>query len=372
MPSATSCSSAVGLAGETPSSARRASRVCTRAERGERWSSPANGDVRPNPACEAVEHERGRRLPSACRGGKPGSPHPAEGSGIGRDEDDGVERSPGLRPTGSDRGVGARELDQRRRPARVVVRAGRSCSVVSMGNDSDGVVERPRDDRDEVAELHLAEPGDVLPPDVGLYAQPVQLQLLLEPSSRRGCVERPGNATGMVAGELPGEVERRRAVERRRQWWRGQRPRPREREDEDHERTGEQQGYVPDEPGVDRPVDRAPPWSPPGTDGAGRLHAGGYSRRGQASACSDATAITMSDSSATILLVDDEDSIQKLLTYPLERDGYRVVQARDGDEALRALRREPSRPRRPRRDAPEASTASRSASAFGRRAPCRS
>jgi two-component system, OmpR family, response regulator len=38
--------------------------------------------------------------------------------------------------------------------------------------------------------------------------------------------------------------------------------------------------------------------------------------------------------SATILLVDDEDSVQKLLTYPLERDGYRVVQARDGEEAL--------------------------------------
>jgi DNA-binding response OmpR family regulator len=38
---------------------------------------------------------------------------------------------------------------------------------------------------------------------------------------------------------------------------------------------------------------------------------------------------------STILLVDDEDSIQKLLTYPLERDGFRVVSARDGDEALR-------------------------------------
>ena len=38
---------------------------------------------------------------------------------------------------------------------------------------------------------------------------------------------------------------------------------------------------------------------------------------------------------ATILLVDDEESVQKLLTYPLERDGYRVVQARDGEEALR-------------------------------------
>ncbi|HSF61884.1 MAG TPA: response regulator transcription factor [Gaiellaceae bacterium] len=38
---------------------------------------------------------------------------------------------------------------------------------------------------------------------------------------------------------------------------------------------------------------------------------------------------------STILLVDDEDSIQTLLTFPLERDGYRVVQARDGEEALR-------------------------------------
>jgi DNA-binding response OmpR family regulator len=37
---------------------------------------------------------------------------------------------------------------------------------------------------------------------------------------------------------------------------------------------------------------------------------------------------------ATILLVDDEESVQKLLTYPLEREGFRVVQARDGDEAL--------------------------------------
>jgi DNA-binding response OmpR family regulator len=36
----------------------------------------------------------------------------------------------------------------------------------------------------------------------------------------------------------------------------------------------------------------------------------------------------------TILLVDDEDAIQKLLTYPLEREGYRVVSARDGEEAL--------------------------------------
>jgi DNA-binding response OmpR family regulator len=43
---------------------------------------------------------------------------------------------------------------------------------------------------------------------------------------------------------------------------------------------------------------------------------------------------------STILLVDDEDSIQTLLTFPLERDGYRVVQARDGEEALRRFAEE--------------------------------
>ena len=38
--------------------------------------------------------------------------------------------------------------------------------------------------------------------------------------------------------------------------------------------------------------------------------------------------------SPTILLVDDEEAVQKLLTYPLERDGFRVIQARDGEQAL--------------------------------------
>jgi DNA-binding response OmpR family regulator len=43
---------------------------------------------------------------------------------------------------------------------------------------------------------------------------------------------------------------------------------------------------------------------------------------------------TPSHDSATILLVDDEDAVQKLLTYPLEQEGFRVLQARDGEEAL--------------------------------------
>ena len=44
--------------------------------------------------------------------------------------------------------------------------------------------------------------------------------------------------------------------------------------------------------------------------------------------------------SSTILLVDDEDSVQKLLAYPLEREGFRVLQARDGEDALRLFNSE--------------------------------
>src|SRR5665809_114006 len=46
----------------------------------------------------------------------------------------------------------------------------------------------------------------------------------------------------------------------------------------------------------------------------------------------------MGDPSARILLVDDEHAIQKLLTYPLRKEGYEVVPALDGHEALDRLR----------------------------------
>ncbi len=39
--------------------------------------------------------------------------------------------------------------------------------------------------------------------------------------------------------------------------------------------------------------------------------------------------------STRILLVDDEQSIQTLLSYPLRKDGYHVTSALDGSEALR-------------------------------------
>src|SRR6476619_6415310 len=42
----------------------------------------------------------------------------------------------------------------------------------------------------------------------------------------------------------------------------------------------------------------------------------------------------MTEGSARILLVDDEQSVQTLLSYPLRKDGYDVVSARDGQEAM--------------------------------------
>ena len=42
----------------------------------------------------------------------------------------------------------------------------------------------------------------------------------------------------------------------------------------------------------------------------------------------------MSSQPPRILLVDDEESVQKLLAYPLRKEGYEVVPARDGEEAL--------------------------------------
>jgi DNA-binding response OmpR family regulator len=46
------------------------------------------------------------------------------------------------------------------------------------------------------------------------------------------------------------------------------------------------------------------------------------------------TLLLMVDRAPRILLVDDEHAIQTLLSYPLRKDGYEVVQATDGRAAL--------------------------------------
>src|ERR1700742_442834 len=48
----------------------------------------------------------------------------------------------------------------------------------------------------------------------------------------------------------------------------------------------------------------------------------------------------MTDSS-TILLVDDDEAVRKVLSFPLERDGYEVIQAVDGEDAVRKFAEQP-------------------------------
>ncbi len=49
---------------------------------------------------------------------------------------------------------------------------------------------------------------------------------------------------------------------------------------------------------------------------------------------------TMSQKQKTVLIVDDEPNIVISLEFLLERDGWRVLIARDGQEALDAVQRE--------------------------------
>jgi DNA-binding response OmpR family regulator len=49
----------------------------------------------------------------------------------------------------------------------------------------------------------------------------------------------------------------------------------------------------------------------------------------------------VADRSARILLVDDEQSIQTLLSYPLRKEGYDVVNATDGRQALDRFEEQP-------------------------------
>jgi DNA-binding response OmpR family regulator len=51
--------------------------------------------------------------------------------------------------------------------------------------------------------------------------------------------------------------------------------------------------------------------------------------------------MTTPSRSARILLVDDEQSIQTLLSYPLRKEGYCVVQATDGRQALDRFAEQP-------------------------------
>ena len=204
-----------------------------------------------------------------------------------------------------------------------------------MSNNDDRLVERPLDDGCEVTELDLSDTGDVRAPAILLHSEAVERELVAEPVGRPSGVGRARHTVRVVPRELGGQGARGGPVERRRECRRGERAGSGDRQHGEQERDEHDRRERPDEAGVQRTLDRAAPRPPRGRglgtttkSAAGWLHRAGYSTAAQQKE-------TVPDSSSTILLVDDEDAIQSLLTYPLERDGYRVVQARDGEEALR-------------------------------------
>ena len=210
-----------------------------------------------------------------------------------------------------------------------------------MSNDDDRLIERAGDDGREVLELDAADSGHVLLPAVFPDGQAVEGELLAVPLDGGRGAGRAGHAVRVQARELGRQRGRGGRVERGRERRRGQRARAVQGEDEEQERGDEDDRDLAHEAHVDRALDGAAPRPPRCRAEAGGLHPGGYSKAGQAITpqASPPLIAEMPDSS-TILLVDDEDAIQSLLTYPLERDGYRVVQARDGDEALRRFAEE--------------------------------
>ena len=130
---------------------------------------------------------------------------------------------------------------------------------------------------------------------------------------------------------------------------RGSARRARDREGRQQERERDEEPGPAVGASADRPVERAAPRAAPPARRRGEPTCRGYSRR--TDSCPRPAGVRECPSLPTILLVDDEDAVQKLLTYPLEREGYRVVSARDGEEALDLLRRRESGPRRPRHHA---------------------
>ena len=205
-----------------------------------------------------------------------------------------------------------------------------------MRGEDDRAVGRARHDHGEIAELDVAEARDGLPPDVHLRGEPVLRQRRDEPVGRALVECAAGDAARVAVDEVSRQRQRRGAVERGRKRRGRQRTAARHGQGRDHERQHQHERRGADQASVDGTLERAAARSPAELSETSRLHCRAIVGRGWQARAARTTA-GMPDSS-TILLVDDEDSIQTLLTYPLERDGYRVVQARDGDEALRLFR----------------------------------
>ena len=233
----------------------------------------------------------------------------------------------------------AGQLEQRAGAGGVVVGAGRGADVVAVREDDDGALSlgrgrrRPGREGDEVDELLRSQARDLRRERLALDVEAVALELALDPV---GCVLLPLRARRAVweGRQLRRELEGCRLVEERlRAGWR-ERVGP-----ADAERSHEH-GNGDDEPGGaidarrDRPLQGPAPrptaWRFCGHEPASvdQAHAIPilYQRWKRGPRCSSWTT---------------RSRCRRCSRIPLEREGYRVVQARDGEEALERYREEP-------------------------------
>ena len=194
---------------------------------------------------------------------------PTEGTGVGGEKHDRVRGAHGLarrrlciRP---------RELDERGRAARVVVRAGPRPGVVAVREHDDRVVRLPGRDGPQVAQRHAAEAVHVLLPHVLRHGQPVRCDLVLEPLRGERRLRAAGRAVRQL-GQVDGERFRRRTVEARRQLRRGEHRRPHDAEREDEQRNRQHEERAAVQPAVDRTLERAATRTAAPCRGPGRRH----------------------------------------------------------------------------------------------------
>src|SRR5262249_48374485 len=202
-----------------------------------------------------------------------------------------------------------------------------------MSEDRERLRRAAWDRDDQVLEVNAASPGDRGHEGLAPHAEPDLRDVVRDPVGGADGTRRPRRSVRKGLREVSRQGCGARLVEGRRKCGNGcpERGRLSDAEGRYEQGNSDEQPGTPVEPGVDRPLERA----------GARTRPHGRPIRGHAEAIVGSrdrdlgrhTALAMADSS-TILLVDDEDSVQKLLTYPLERDGFRVVQARDGEQAL--------------------------------------
>ena len=255
-PRSMSWASVPAVSGRLPVSSSSAAVATTRRRR----ARPASRDLEPRRLSrrDRVEHDDGHDMVGLGRAGEPARTEQPVGAGVCRGEEqrvagaDSAGRGPRSR-------VRARELDQRRRSGRVVVRTGMTAGGVAMCDDEDRVPGAAGNRGTHVSQIHPAPAGDVHGEAVDPCRQPERRQLPGHPGSGAGGGGSARRTVGMQRRELLREPVRGGIVERgldcRSRLRQGRRPG--DRECRRQERDGDDDPGHPVQAPADRALDRA-------------------------------------------------------------------------------------------------------------------